>query len=113
MAGLRGWTTAPVSPIQVQVGDTPTTALLLNKSMRYKNAIAKLPDSSDTQQWRVLQPEYPRFFRVLAIGDEFRKRIAFAGNDEKFGKCLAQSILQRQTSMAGAENSPLLSSDII
>src|SRR5271167_4264019 len=38
------------------------------------------------------QSEYPHFFSVLPIGDEFRERIVFCGTHEKFRKCLAQGI---------------------
>src|SRR6202049_3846672 len=36
------------------------------------------------------QAENPHILGVLALGDEFRERIAFCGTHEKIGKCLAQ-----------------------
>jgi hypothetical protein len=38
------------------------------------------------------QAENPHILRVLALGDEFRERIAFCGSQEKLGKCLAQRV---------------------
>ena len=38
------------------------------------------------------QAENPHILRVLALGDEFRERIAFCGSQEKIGKCLAQRV---------------------
>jgi hypothetical protein len=49
----------------------------------------------------------------LPIGDEFRERIALAGTDEKFGKCLAQGVCNdklrwRDAGTNGSEPGPEL-----
>src|ERR1700693_2581425 len=57
------------------------------------------------------QAENPHILGVLALGDEFRERIAFCGTHEKIGKCLAQRVCHdklrwRDTGTNGSQPGP-------